>query len=198
MNINNFLNIPLVKIVVTILFFYYIFEQTKDDPRSASYQLKNADFDQSVGAIKTALKLSSESAKMDEDNSSENLAIENMAVNEFSKYDKIIFNDELIGQSGPEVLCGSDVFLQYSIQDKLTKDNLSKATISLKIGNKTNWVLEKGLVGMKSGGIRSIDIPSNFKTGDSLIDNAIKSKPMIYKVSLVSVINPQNVQNCEL
>jgi len=202
MNINNFLNVPLVKIVVTILFFYYIFEQTKDDPKSASYQLKNADFDQSVSAIKTVLKLSNENVKIinNEDSVSNttnqntsSVSIENNPTN-----NQINFSDLVIGQENPVAICGSEALIQYAIQDKEAKTLLNQATINIKIGSKINKIIEKGLIGMKIGGVRLVDIPTNFASGDGVVDNAIKTKKMFYKISLIGLINPKKTENCEL
>jgi hypothetical protein len=51
---------------------------------------------------------------------------------------------------------------------------------------------------MKIGGVRLVDIPTNFVSGDVAVDNAIKTKKMFYKISLVSLVNPKNTENCEL
>jgi hypothetical protein len=202
MNINNFLNVPLVKIVVTILFFYYIFEQTKDDPKSASYQLKNADFDQSVSAIKTVLKLSNENVKIinKEDSVTETTNQNTSSVSTESNptSNQISFSDLVIGQENPVAICGSEALIQYAIQDKDAKTPLSQATISIKIGSKLNKIIEKGLIGMKIGGVRLVNIPENFTIGDVAVDNAIKTKKMFYKISLFGLINPKKTENCEL
>lgn len=194
MKINNFLNIPIVKIIVTLLFFYYIYEQTKDDPRSASYQIKNANFDESVGAVKTALKLTAQSASNDDKGAK--LPIDNSTAEIKSK--PLVFVDEIVGQSGSLIACGNEVFIQYSISDKESKAVLSQSSYSLKIGTKTNLLVEKSLIGMKVGGVRVVDIPSDYITGEGSVDELLKTKKLIYKIVAINVINPQISENCEL
>lgn len=194
MKINNFLNIPIVKIIVTLLFFYYIYEQTKDDPRSASYQIKNANFDESVGAVKTALKLTAQSASNDDKGAK--LPIDNSTAEIKSK--PLVFVDEIVGQSGSLISCGNEVFIQYSISDKESKAVLSQSSYSLKIGTKTNLLVEKSLIGMKVGGVRVVDIPSDYITGEGSVDELLKTKKLIYKIVAINVINPQTSENCEL
>jgi hypothetical protein len=194
MKINNFLNIPIVKIIVTLLFFYYIYEQTKDDPRSASYQIKNANFDESVGAVKTALKLTAQSASNDDKGAK--LPIDNSTAEIKSK--PLVFVDEIVGQSGSLIACGNEVFIQYSISDKESKAVLSQSSYSLKIGTKTNLLVEKSLIGMKVGGVRVVDIPSDYITGEGSVDELLKTKKLIYKIVAINVINPQTSENCEL
>jgi hypothetical protein len=194
MKINNFLNIPIVKIIVTLLFFYYIYEQTKDDPRSASYQIKNANFDESVGAVKTALKLTAQSASNDDKGAK--LPIDNSTAEIKSK--PLVFVDEIVGQSGSLIACGNEVFIQYSISDKESKAVLSQSSYSLKIGTKTNLLVEKSLIGMKVGGVRVVDIPADYITGEGSVDELLKTKKLIYKIVAINVINPQTSENCEL
>ena len=70
--------------------------------------------------------------------------------------------------------------------------------MSLKIGSGFNKLIEKGILGMRPGGVRIIDIPKNFSSGDSNYDYLIKNKQMIYKILLITAANPQTPETgCE-
>ncbi|NBX52548.1 MAG: hypothetical protein EBT63_02725 [Proteobacteria bacterium] len=59
-------------------------------------------------------------------------------------------------------------------------------------------MIEKAVIGMKGGGIRIIDIPNNFSTGDNRYDELIKTKKMIYRVLLITANNSNTAgASCE-
>lgn len=197
MNINNFLKMPLVKIIVTILFIIYIYNQTKNDPRTASYHFKNADLGKSIDNIKGALKVAKNSVNNAPDILESQQEIESKKIGGFYS-GQISFNDLVVGDKNPQVVCGSEVTIQYSLLEKDTDNLINQSQMVFKIGEGFNRLIEKAIIGMKIGGIRIIDIPADFSTGDYNYDNLIKNKKMIYKVLLMNN-NNSSVQgaNCE-
>ena len=63
MSINNFLKLPIVKLIATVALLYYIFNETKTDPRSASYYLTKENIDKSLDSVKKNLNNFSEAQK---------------------------------------------------------------------------------------------------------------------------------------
>ncbi|MBM3590398.1 MAG: FKBP-type peptidyl-prolyl cis-trans isomerase [Alphaproteobacteria bacterium] len=197
MNINNFLKMPLVKIIVTILFIFYLYEQTKNDPRTASYQLSKINFGDSVDGLKNAINIAKKSSSGANYNSDDQ-DFNNDSNSPSQDLGPISFDDLLIGDKAPEALCGSQVSIQYSLLEKDSNNLINQSQITFKIGEGFNKLIEKAIIGMKGGGIRVIDIPNNFSTGDVNYDELIKTKKMIYKVLLI-VANNTNISgaSCE-
>jgi len=197
MNINNFLKMPLVKIIVTILFIFYLYEQTKNDPRTASYQLSKINFGDSVDGLKNAINIAKKSSSGANYNSDDQ-DFNNDSNSPSQDLGPISFDDLLIGNKAPEALCGSQVSIQYSLLEKDSNNLINQSQITFKIGEGFNKLIEKAIIGMKGGGIRVIDIPNNFSTGDVNYDELIKTKKMIYKVLLI-VANNTNISgaSCE-
>lgn len=198
MNINNFLKIPLVKIVVTVLFLLYIYDKTKDDPRTASYQISKANIGESIDNIKYAMKVAKDSASSaGSENSESDDGYKSANKSKFFS-GPIVFNDVVVGDDGPQAVCGSQVVIQYSLIEKDNQNLVNQSNMSLKIGSGFNQIIEKGILGMRAGGIRTIDIPSNFSSGDVNYDNLIKNKSMIYKIMLIIANDPQDKEaRCE-
>ena len=48
MSINNLLKLPIIKLIATVALLYYIFNETKTDPRSVSYHLTKENIDKSL------------------------------------------------------------------------------------------------------------------------------------------------------
>jgi len=197
MNINNFLKMPLVKIIVTILFIFYLYEQTKNDPRTASYQLSKINFGDSVDGLKNAINIAKKSSSGANYNSDDQ-DFNNDSNSPSQDLGPISFDDLLIGNKAPEALFGSQVSIQYSLLEKDSNNLINQSQITFKIGEGFNKLIEKAIIGMKGGGIRVIDIPNNFSTGDVNYDELIKTKKMIYKVLLI-VANNTNISgaSCE-
>ncbi|NBX52547.1 MAG: hypothetical protein EBT63_02720 [Proteobacteria bacterium] len=107
MNINNFLKMPLVKITVTILFIFYLYEKTKNDPRTASYQLSKVNFGDSIDGIKNAINIAKKSSSGDNFNSEDQDFKNNHKNSSSQDLGLISFDDLVLGDKSPEVLCGS-------------------------------------------------------------------------------------------
>ncbi|NCA27790.1 MAG: hypothetical protein EBS92_00745 [Proteobacteria bacterium] len=198
MNINNFLKMPLVKITVTILFIFYLYEKTKNDPRTASYQLSKVNFGDSIDGIKNAINIAKKSSSGDNFNSEDQDFKNNHKNSSSQDLGLISFDDLVLGDKSPEVLCGSQVSIQYSLLEKDSNNLINQSQITFKIGEGFNKLIEKAVIGMKGGGIRIIDIPNNFSTGDNRYDELIKTKKMIYRVLLITANNSNTAgASCE-
>lgn len=174
MKINDILRLPIVKIGAMIFLLYYIFDKTKDDPRSISYHLSSDNIKNSVQNIKK----SNFGVNTDFQNADEE--IDQNSLN-------ISYDDIVIPIEGDQVICGKEVNIEYILIDRDTNDFYNKSQMTFIIGEKFNRLIEKGIIGMKNKGVRIINIPKNFSTGDKKYDNLIISKNMAYKVTLYQI-----------
>jgi len=193
MSINNFLKLPIIKLIATVALLYYIFSETKTDPRSISYHLTEENIDKSFDSLKKSLNTISEAQQeIKEMNNNEAIPAKESAT--FDDNQKIVLNYKDIRQGVGEnnVVCGSQVSIEYTLINSNNGDIINKSNMDFEVGGKFNELIEKGLIGMKMGGIRTIDIPKNFKTGDNIYDKMIQNSAMVYKVLLLKVSDSPN------
>ncbi len=193
MSINNFLKLPIVKLIATVALLYYIFNETKTDPRSASYYLTKENIDKSLDSVKKNLNNFSEAQKeIKAINSNEDANPQESEV--FNDDQKIVVNYKDIrhGINENKVACGSQVSIEYTLINSNNGDVINKSNMDFEVGSRFNELIEKGLIGMKMGGIRTIDIPKNFKIGDNIYDKMIQDSAMVYKVLLLKISDLPN------
>ena len=173
MKINDILKLPVVKIGAMIFLLYYIFDKTKDDPRSISYHLNSTNIKESIKTIKNSQIDNENSTNLDTDIDQNN--------------PQVSYEDLIVSSEGDPVSCGTEVSIEYMLFDRDTNDFFNKSQMTFVVGEKFNRLIEKGIIDMKKRGVRIINIPKNFSTGDKKYDNLIISKNMAYKVILNQV-----------
>ena len=193
MSINNFLKLPIVKLIATVALLYYIFNETKTDPRSASYYLTKENIDKSLDSVKKNLNNFSEAQKeIKAINSNEDANPQESEVLNNNQKIALNYKDIRQGVGENEVACGSQVSIEYTLINSNNGDMINKSNMDFEVGNRFNELIEKGLIGMKMGGIRTIDIPKNFKIGDNIYDKMIQDSAMVYKVLLLKISDLPN------
>jgi FKBP-type peptidyl-prolyl cis-trans isomerase len=193
MSINNFLKLPIIKLIATIALLYYIFNETRTDPRSISYHLTEENIDKSLDSLKKSLNTISEAQQeIKMMNNNETIpAKESEAINNDPKI-ALNYKDIRQGVGENEVACGSQVSIEYTLINSNNGDMINKSNMDFEVGSRFNELIEKGLIGMKMGGIRTIDIPKNFKIGDNIYDKMIQDSAMVYKVLLLKISDLPN------
>ena len=187
MSINNFLKLPIVKIIAMVAMLYYIFDKTKEDPRTISYHLTKENLAKSVENVKNSIEtISTTSAQLKDAQELVDEALE-------SKKLDLFFRTIREGAGGNKVVCGSEVSIEYDLMNIESGELINKSNMKFDIGTKFNELIERALIGMTAGGIRSVEIPTDFKTGDNVYDEMIKKSGMVYRISLLSV--SENVKN---
>ena len=193
MSINNFLKLPIVKLIATVALLYYIFNETKTDPRSASYYLTKENIDKSLDSVKKNLNNFSEAQKeIKAINSNEDANPQESEVLNNNQKIALNYKDIRQGVGENEVACGSQVSIEYTLINSNNGDIINKSNMDFEVGSRFNELIEKGLIGMKMGGIRNIDIPKNFKIGDNIYDKMIQDSAMVYKVLLLKISDLPN------
>jgi hypothetical protein len=179
--INNLLKMPIVKLIAMFALLYYIFDKTKDDPRTISYHLNKENIGKSIEiANKNINNLSAIKEELQKKDSNQNFDQQVDKMN-------LSFQDIRQGIGSNQAVCGSEVFIEYSLMSKNSGDVLNKSNIKFEIGSKFNEIIEKTLIGMTAGGIRVVDIPHDFRVGDQRYDDMIQNSNMVYKISLLTV-----------
>lgn len=185
--INEFLKLPIVKLIAMIALVFYIFEKTKNDPSSISHQINKENIAKSIDVVKQNMQNIS-NVKEDIKNYSEDgvANIENSYEVGVEKTE-LSYQDVRQGMGGAQVKCGSEVEIEYTLMNKNNGDIVNKSKMKFDIGSRFNKIIEKALIGMSAGGERIVDIPKTFKTGDNIYDAMIQNSNMSYKISLMKV-----------
>ena len=185
--INDFLKLPIVKLIAMIALILYIFEKTKNDPSSISHQINKENIAKSIDIVKQNMQNAS-NLKEGIKNNSEN-EIDNIGNNyEIAPQElKLSYQDIRQGFGGDQARCGLEVEIEYTLINKNNGDIVNKSRIKFDIGSRFNKIIEKALIGMSAGGERIVDIPKDFKIGDNIYDSMIQNSNMAYKISLMSV-----------
>jgi len=186
--INNFLKLPIVKLIAMIVLVYYIFNESKDDPRSASHHLTKENINKSLDSIKKNIDLiASSQVNINKSSNDENYVDDNVKKINLDQKIDLKIEDIRQGLGDNQVVCGSEVNISYDFINENNYDVVNKSNITFYLGDKFNELIERGLIGMKVGGIRIIKIPKNFLTGDKIYDEMIQNSNMIYKILLLKV-----------
>ncbi len=114
---------------------------------------------------------------------------EKQKVEEELKVDEGIMLKNVVDGSGEvAVVCGSEVEIVRTVDYQV-----AGTPEKLVIGSNKNGLVEKSIVGMKKGGLRSITIPQDFETQDKKLKKILEARktPLVYRIVLVSVKSPK-------
>ena len=190
--INDFLKLPIVKLIAMIALVFYIFEKTKNDPSSISHQINKENISKSIDVVKQNMQNISNVKEGIKNNAEEGIAnIENSYEVGVEKTE-LSYQDIRQGVGGAQVKCGSEVEIEYILMNKNNGDIVNKSKMKFDIGSRFNKIIEKALIGMSAGAERIVDIPKTFKTGDNIYDYMIQNSNMTYKILLMKVSDEVN------
>jgi FKBP-type peptidyl-prolyl cis-trans isomerase len=185
--INDFLKLPIVKLIAMIALIYYIFEKTKNDPSSISHQINKENIAKSIDVVKQNMQNISNVKEEMKNNSEEGVANIKNSYEVGVEKEELTYQDVRQGVGGAQVKCGSEVEIEYILMNKNNGDIVNKSKMKFDIGSRFNKIIEKALIGMSAGAERIVDIPKNFKMGDNIYDYMIQTSNMTYKISLMKV-----------
>jgi len=176
--VNSLFKSGLVKILIFVLFIYFVYEKTKNDPRSFSNTIKNQDIKKNVSNFKenyTIIKKAREGA-----------VAKTSAGEEIDELDNLEYDIIRTGYGELESQCNDEVKIEYILIS--TNGNIaSKSIISIIAGEGFNKILEKVLIGMRVGEVRTVNIPKTFSTGDKKYDHYIQTRDMVYQITMLEI-----------
>jgi hypothetical protein len=184
---------PIIKIIGISVILYYGLFANKEKPgslgnRFSSEQIKKdfSEVSEKTVFIATNVKLAREIAKEKE---AEKKAIATNPALQVSVKDL----EEGIGEA---ISCGDSAYINYGIHTRDGRQLEFKENQILIIGNKSNWLLEKNIIGMKQAGSRYINIPQGSQVNDSKITEYLKSNKsdLKYQITLLAFTKNSNTQ----
>jgi len=192
---------PIIKIIGISVILYYGLFANKEKPgslgnRFSSEQIKKdfSEVREKTVFIATNVKLAREIAKEKE---AEKEAEKKAAATNRALQVSVKDLEEGVGEN---ISCGDSAYINYGIYTKDGRQLEFKENQILVIGNKSNWLLEKNIIGMKQAGSRYINIPQGSQVNDSKITEYLNSNKsdLKYQVTLLAFTkNPNPQLSCD-
>jgi hypothetical protein len=191
---------PIIKIIGISVILYYGLFANKEKPgslgnRFSSEQIKKdfSEVREKTVFIAENVKLAREIAKEKE---AEKEAEKKAAATNPALQVSVKDLEEGVGEN---ISCGDSAYINYGIYTKDGRQLEFKENQILVIGNKSNWLLEKNIIGMKQTGSRYINIPQGSQVNDSKITEYLNSNKsdLKYQVTLLAFTkNPNSQISC--
>jgi hypothetical protein len=191
---------PIIKIIGISVILYYGLFANKEKPgslgnRFSSEQIKKdfSEVREKTVFIAENVKLAREIAKEKE---AEKEAEKKVAAANLALQVSVKDLEEGVGEN---ISCGDSAYINYGIYTKDGRQLEFKENQILVIGDKSNWLLEKNIIGMKQAGSRYINIPQGSRVNDSKITEYLNSNKsdLKYQVTLLAFTkNPNSQLSC--
>ena len=189
----DILRIPLIKFIGIGAILYFALFSNKEKPESLGNRLSKEEVGKTFNEAKNKSRFII---------STVNTAQEGKEVrpNQPNPMVKITIEDLEIGKGENVISCGSEVEIAYGIYGANNKTLKTVSSEKLTIGSALNRVVEQNIIGMKSGGIRNINIPNDLKSNDQKINDMLNfyHSDLRYQISVTSVdTNTSTQTSCQ-
>ena len=191
---------PIIKIIGISVILYYGLFANKEKPgslgnRFSSEQIKKdfSEVREKTVFIAENVKLAREIAKEKE---AEKEAEKKAAATNPALQVSVKDLEEGVGEN---ISCGDSAYINYGIYTRDGRQLEFKENQILVIGDRSNWLLEKNIIGMKQAGSRYINIPQGSQVNDSKITEYLNSNKsdLKYQVTLLAFTkNPNSQISC--
>ena len=191
---------PIIKIIGIFVILYYGLFANKEKPGSLGNRFSSEQIKKDFSEVREKTVFIAENVKL-----AREIAKEKEAEEEAEK--KVAATNPVLQVSvkdleegvGENISCGDSAYINYGIYTKDGRQLEFKESQILVIGNKSNWLLEKNIIGMKQAGSRYINIPQGSQVNDSKITEYLNSNKsdLKYQVTLLAFTkNPNSQLSC--
>ncbi len=191
---------PIIKIIGISVILYYGLFANKEKPGSLGNRFSSEQIKKDFSEVREKTVFIAENVKL-----AREIAKEKEAEKEAEK--KATATNPALQVSvkdleegvGENISCGDSAYINYGIYTKDGRQLEFKENQILVIGNKSNWLFEKNIIGMKQAGSRYINIPQGSQVNDSKITEYLNSNKsdLKYQVTLLAFTkNPNSQLSC--
>ena len=176
---------PLVKIIGLMLVMYFGLFSNKQDPDSLGNRLSSQNIKENFSEIHEKSNFILFNIDRAKQMSGKELGTGEDPSQSFSV---ITAQDYASGSGDEQLKCGDLAEISYDVRVFGSNSSLEFVTKeNLIIGSNSNSLLEQKIIGMKTGGVRIINIPRDFKSGNKKIAFLLKfnEAALQYTVSLL-------------
>jgi hypothetical protein len=193
MKIFTIINNPLFKIAGIGLIVYYGLFSDKSTPESLGNRLSSKNLEKDFNEVKEKSRFIVTNVGA----AQQAVTKTNVILPDQTQNSAQVSTSELeIGKGDEVVACGDEVEISYGIY---TQDNKQLEFVKqekLIISSNHNPLIEQNIIGMKQDGIRNLNFPQNFISGDKKLGELINfNKSAIrYQVTLLSLVKSAKPQ----
>jgi hypothetical protein len=192
MKIFDLLRIPIIKWTgIALILYFGLFANTRN-PNSLGNRLSKENVQKNFKEARERGKFIVVNVKMAQEIAKEKEAQEKLAK---ERGGMISINDLDSGTGEKIIGCNDEVEFSYVIQTKDGKEvNSIKKPQKTIIGSKQEKTIERNIIGMKEGGIRSINVPFGSQTDDKKLDTLLKlnGQDLQYLVTVSKIKKSKN------
>jgi hypothetical protein len=191
---------PIIKIIGISVILYYGLFANKEKPGSLANRFSSEQIKKDFSEVREKTVFIAENVKLAreiaQEKEAEKEAEKKMAATNPALQVSVKDLEEGVGEN---ISCGDSAYINYGIYTKDGRQLEFKENQILVIGNKSNWLLEKNIIGMKQAGSRYINIPQGSQVNDSKITEYLNSNKsdLKYQVTLLAFTkNPNSQLSC--
>jgi hypothetical protein len=191
---------PIIKIIGISVILYYGLFANKEKPGSLGNRFSSEQIKKDFSEVREKTVFIAENVKLAREIAKEK-EIEKEAEKKATAINPAlqVSVKDLEEGVGENISCGDSAYINYGIYTKDGRQLEFKENQILVIGNKSNWLLEKNIIGMKQAGSRYINIPQGSQVNDSKITEYLNSNKsdLKYQVTLLAFTkNPNSQLSC--
>lgn len=186
MKLFNLTRHPLVKWSGILAILYFALFSNKDNPRSLGNRMSSENIEKSLREAKEKSDYIIENVKIARSLAGNPV----LQPNPIPQIASITTQDLNIGSGDLAISCGNEVVISYAIYTSDATQIEFVNSQELVIGSKSEPFLEENILGMKLGGIRSINILTTSSISDQKIIDLIKKhgSELKIQVTLLSLL----------
>jgi hypothetical protein len=191
---------PIIKIIGISVILYYGLFANKEKPGSLGNRFSSEQIKKDFSEVREKTVFIAENVKLAREIAKEK-EIEKEAEKKATAINPAlqVSVKDLEEGVGENISCGDSAYINYGIYTKDGRQLEFKENQILVIGNKSNWLLEKNIIGMKQAGSRYINIVQGSQVNDSKITEYLNSNKsdLKYQVTLLAFTkNPNSQLSC--
>ncbi len=190
MKLFNLTKNRLIKTAGILAILYFALFSNKDNPRSLGNRLSSENISKGLKEAKEKSDYIIENVKMAQSLSKD----PSIYKTENSQPKAITIQDLNLGSGEASIACSDEAIISYAIytNDSTQVDFVN--TKQLTVGSKSESLIEENIIGMKVGGVRSINVSASASINDQKLINLIKkhNSNLKIQVTLLSIIPSQD------
>lgn len=197
MKIFKLLKNPIIKLLGVGIILYFALFFNNSDPESLGNRLAPGKIKKDLSEAQEKSRFIISNVKMAQELVKEREMTQKLAGRNNLQ---ISVEDMEMGSGEDQITCGDEVEISHGIYTKDDKQLQFVNSKKILIGEKSDRITEKNIIGMMQGGVRNINIPYGFKSDDSKLAGVMKfnATDLKYQITILSFLHhPDSKISCD-
>lgn len=189
---------PIVRACGVAMVLYFALFANKENPESLGNRLSADNVKKNLGDMKEKGKFIAVNVKAAQDVAKQMKSMPKPVV-KAENFAGIKVSDLTKGE-GAAAICSDEVIVDYGLYGNKGKQLYFISSEKFTLGQRQNWLLEKHILGMQKGTVRSLMIPQNFDTDNAKIKQYLLTNRtgIEFKITLneIKPVNSSTTPDC--